>query len=132
MSKVAISLIALNAVGFAAFSLTWLSAAYLLPMSGRSAVTALDRAGAFDSDKLAAAYPQLAQNLRNNVGDFVTEGSRSAARGSACLGAIVCAANLVVLGFAAQRRTVLGWTRRQANPAPLHSEPSHLYSPSEK
>jgi hypothetical protein len=67
----------------------WFYAAELASMGGPSRVTELDRNGVFDEAKLRAYSPQLAENIRYNVGRWIQEPTRSTAIFySYCLGGL--------------------------------------------
>ncbi len=62
-------------VGLAA----WVYVVVFASLGGPMRVTELDRAGAFNEDKLRVYSPYLAENLRNNVGLWIQQPTRSAA-----------------------------------------------------
>jgi hypothetical protein len=76
----------INYVALVGALMGWFYVARAVTLGGPSRVTELDRNGVFDEAKLREYSPQLAENLRHNVGMWIQEPTRSAAiRGTQCL-----------------------------------------------
>ncbi|MEX0704681.1 MAG: hypothetical protein WD069_21455 [Planctomycetales bacterium] len=89
--------LAINYAALVGAIAAWFHAAVLASMGGPSRVTELDRNGVFDEANLRAYSPQLAENLRYNVGHWIQEPTRSTAiLYSYCLGGL---AALNIIGF---------------------------------
>jgi hypothetical protein len=65
--------IVLDALALALFLGSFAYARVVLPLAASRYVVALDRAQVFCEDNLRAFDPTLAENLRHNVGPFVTQ-----------------------------------------------------------
>ena len=67
-----------------------------LSIAGASYVAELDRAGVFSEDRLRAYDPTLAQNLRYNVGEYITQDHERAFSIVLVIWAVAVAVNLVI------------------------------------
>lgn len=75
---------------------------YFLPLSAVKSVTELDRAGIFRPERLAEAFPALANNVRYNVAAYVVE---DFAKALSCVLLVLSFSALVnILLFIALRR----------------------------
>jgi hypothetical protein len=84
-----------------------------IDLRAESRVTELDRAGVFNEVTLKASFPQLADNLRYNVAEYVAGDYRRRVHTLAVVGLMLLAANLVIIclnGWRFQKR------KESANP----------------
>lgn len=99
-------LIVWNAVAMVLLIALWVYAARVVPLAGASRITTLDRAGVINEEALREHFPQLAENMRYNLGMWTEAPGRSAAVKTAMLGTFVVAGNLAIVAgfmFAAKR-----------------------------
>jgi len=86
-----------NVLALVAFAAIWLYATWLLPVEAPMRVTALDRAGIIDEGKLRETYPDLAENIRWNLGRWITEADRNTAVSAAAIGTVIAALNIMAI-----------------------------------
>jgi len=72
-------LLILNYLALFAAMLAWFYVAWIASLGGPVRVTELDRNQVIDEAKLRKFSPQLAENLRGNVGNWIQEPTRSTA-----------------------------------------------------
>jgi hypothetical protein len=70
--------IALNSIALALFAASYVYVRVFAPIATSRNITAMDRAGVFCEDKLREFDPQLAANIRHNVGPFIAKDYRHA------------------------------------------------------
>ena len=101
------SLVILNCVAAIAFLLWWPYLDWVVRMDAPLRMTELDRAGVIDEGKLRQWRPDLAENLRRNLGLWVAEQDHRAALNATQAGLVVALLNIVFLVFlhCAQRRS---------------------------
>jgi len=86
-----------NAVAILFFATVWAYAAWVASLDACMRVTSLDRAGVINEAKLREAWPNLAVNLRHDLGMWISEKPRKTACFAAVAGAVVAAGNLVLV-----------------------------------
>lgn len=98
-------MLAWNCIALAAFVLGYLyTVCYVRAMGAPLQVTALDRAGVIDETKLRQSYPDLAQDLRLNLGLWIAEKELRTARIAFGAGIAFIAANLLLMLLLGRRK----------------------------
>jgi hypothetical protein len=85
------------------FAGCWVYAASVASIGGPARVTDLDRAGVIDKEKLRQSYPELAEDVRNNVGRWIQKAERDAAVRFAQCGIILASVNALGLYISRKR-----------------------------
>jgi hypothetical protein len=85
------------------------------PNNASMRITDLDRVGAIDETKLRVAYPALADNLRYNLGMWVAEMEREAARVAVLTGMAVAVVNIALMLLLSVSRNSV-WCKNESAP----------------
>ena len=96
-------LLVLNYAAIVGFAVGWLYIAWVVSLGGPMRITALDRAGVIDRDKLRQSFPAVAENVRHDGGMWVAERERLAGILATQIGLAIAIVNVLVLHLA--RRT---------------------------
>lgn len=75
----------------------WAYTAWIVSMGAPLRVTALDRAGVVNEAKLRQEYPNLATNLRHDLGMWIAEEERKAAIYNAQMGTAIVFVNVALI-----------------------------------
>lgn len=102
--------VAVNLAGLLLFLACWGFAAMLVPMAPNARVVELDRAGVIDHEKLKAHNPELAKDVRNNLGPWIAGPELRYAARFAGFGAALAGVNLVLAAVA------IVWAERASPP----------------
>ena len=86
-----------NSVVLIVFTIGWGYVSLITSLNGPLRVTAIDRVGAIDEAALRQAYPDLAVNLRHNLGMWIAEKERQAACSAMRMGVVVAGANIAMV-----------------------------------
>lgn len=97
MRRLIVGTIVLDALALLVFLVSFAYARIMLPLAANMQVIALDRAEVFREDKLREFAPGLAENLRHNLGPFITQDYQRAIERLLVLAIALTVAHLVVL-----------------------------------
>jgi hypothetical protein len=86
-----------NAVALLAFAIGMAYVVLVASLGAPSRVTTLDRAGVINEAELHASYPQLAANLRGDLGRWIAQEERETACLATKVGMGVAAVNLLLI-----------------------------------
>ena len=86
-----------NFLALIGFAVSLVYVTEFVSLGARMRITELDRVGAIDETKLREAYPALADNLRYNLGMWVAEEEREAARAAVSVSIAVAVVNLALM-----------------------------------
>ena len=91
------TLLVWNCIALIVLIVAWIWIAFIGPVGASARVTALDRAGVINEAKLRQSYPNLAENLRYKLGEWIAENELQTAFLVTKTGAIAVAVNLLLL-----------------------------------
>ena len=96
-------LLGINYGAIVFFASCWIYAGVVVSLQGPLRVAALDRAQVFNEERLREFNPELAENIRPNLGRWIPQGERKAAIRFTQLGMLVGVINVVVLHLGRSR-----------------------------